>query len=124
MRSVAAELSYVARLAKHSPVLERGQEVELARRSRHFGDQRAADTLARAHLRAVMTMATKHRHYGVPVSELIAEGNCGLVMAIERFDPERGVRFGTYAKYWIRAYILAYVIRCSNMLGGSGGLLR
>ena len=124
MTTVAAEISYVARFAKHSPMLEREEESELARRVRDTGDQRAADTLVRAHLRSVMVMATKHRHYGVPVSELVAEGNCGLVTALQRFDPERGVRFATYAKHWVRAYILACVIRSSNMLGGNSGLVR
>jgi RNA polymerase sigma-32 factor len=124
MTTVAAEISYIANLANRSPVLAREEETELARRFRDRGDERAADTLVRAHLRAVMIMATKHRHYGVPVSELIAEGNWGLVTALRRFDPERGVRFGTYAKHWVRAYILAYVIRSSNMLGGSSGMVR
>jgi len=124
MTNVAAEVSYVAGFARRSPPLERGQEVELACRVRDFRDQRAADTLVRSQLRTVMAMATKYRHYGVPVSELIAEGNCGLVTALQRFDPDRGARFGTYAKHWIRAYILAHVIRCSNMLGGNSGLLR
>src|SRR3954470_17629413 len=121
MTTVAAELSYVASFASRSPLLPREEETELARRVRDLGDKRAADTLVRAHLRAVMAAAVKHRHYGVPVSELIAEGNCGLVMALQKFDPERGVRFGTYAKHWIRAYILACVMRSSNMLGGNSG---
>jgi RNA polymerase sigma-32 factor len=124
MTTLAAEISYVASFAKHSPLLGREEETELARRFRDLGDQRAADTLVRAHLRAVVVMATKHRHYGVPVSELIAEGNCGLVTALQRFDPERGVRFATYAKHWVRAYILACVIRSANMLGGNSGLVR
>jgi RNA polymerase sigma-32 factor len=124
MTTVATELSYVASFAKRSPALGREQELELARRVRDLGDQRAADTLVRAQLRGVMIMATKHRHYGVPVSELLAEGNCGLVTALQRFDPERGVRFATYAKHWIRAYILACAIRSSSLLGGTSGLLR
>jgi RNA polymerase sigma-32 factor len=124
MTTVTAELSYVASFARRSPLLLREQETELARRVRDLGDQRAADTLVRAQLRAVMLAAVKHRHYGVPVSELIAEGNCGLVTALQKFDPERGVRFATYAKHWIRAYILACVTRSSNMLGGNSGLVR
>jgi RNA polymerase sigma-32 factor len=124
MTSVSAELSYVAKFANHSPALEREHETELARRFRDFGDRRAADTLARAQLRTVMILATKYRHYGVPVAELIAEGNWGLVTALRRFDPERGVRFGTYAKHWVRAHILACVIRASSIVGGSSGMLR
>jgi RNA polymerase sigma-32 factor len=124
MTSISAEISYVAKLANHAPVLTRDQETALARRFRDFGDRRAADTLARAHLRVVVVLATRFRHYGIALSELIAEGNCGLVTALRKFDPERGLRFGTYAKHWIRAHILNHVIRSSSMLGGSSGLVR
>lgn len=96
----------------------------MARRVRDCGDRAAADKLTRAHLRAVIAVAARHRHYGVPVAELVAEGTCGLVDALRKFDPERGVRFGTYAKYWIRAYVLAHVIRSSSSIGGSSGLVR
>jgi RNA polymerase sigma-32 factor len=121
--ALANNFSYLSQLADRYPTLEADEEVELARRVRDFGDKSAAERLARAHLRAVLAAAAKHRHYGVPVPELVAEGNCGLVAALRKFDPERGVRFQTYAKYWIRAYILAYVIRSSSLVAGRSGLV-
>jgi RNA polymerase sigma-32 factor len=124
MTSVSVDISYVAKLANSAPVLKRDQETALARRFRDLGDRRAADTLVRAHLRVVVVLATRFRHYGIAVSELIAEGNCGLVTALRKFDPERGVRFGTYAAHWVRAHILSHVIRSSSSLGGSSGLVR
>src|ERR1041384_2121230 len=98
-------------LAKSVPALDAEQERVLARRWRQDGDRVAADKLTRANLRAVTSLATKYRHYGIPIAELVAEGNCGLVHALRKFDPERGVRFATYAAHWVRAYILAYLLR-------------
>src|SRR3954462_16015910 len=96
--------------ARRTPELQRDEEAELARRWQVSGDRRAANTLARAHLRLVGANAMKYRHYGVPVSELVAEGNLGVVQALAKFQPERGVRFGTYASYWVRAQMLAHVV--------------
>lgn len=118
------EFSFQSALAGRSPPLAQAEELELTRRFRDHADRRAAERLARAHLRDVVFLASKHRHYGVPVSELIAEGNCGLVDALRKFDPERGVRFGSYAKHWIRAYVLAHVLRSRLSVGGSGGIIR
>lgn len=118
MTTTSTELSFVTTLASRAPVLQREQELELARRIQASGDPLAADALARAHLRTVVLIALKYRHYGVPVSELIAEGNCGLLTAMRRFDPERGIRFGTYAQHWIRARILACAVQSTNVLGG------
>jgi RNA polymerase sigma-32 factor len=119
MTITSHELSFVSTVASRTPTLQRDQEVELARRLQASGDPRAADTLVRAHLRIVVVLAIKYRHYGIPVSELVAEGNCGLLVALRRFDPERGIRFGTYAKHWIRAHMLACVVQSSNVLGGT-----
>jgi RNA polymerase sigma-32 factor len=69
-------------------------------------------------------MAMKYRRYGVPVVDLIGEGNYGIVCALQRFEPERGHRFVTYAAYWIRAHILQYVIRSWSIVSGQGGALR
>jgi len=118
------ELSYLTRIASRSPTLTREEEAALARRVRDSADSAAADTLVRAYLRMVISFAIKYRHYGVPISELVAEGNCGMVTALSKFDPERGIRFGTYARHWIRAHILACVIRSSSIVGGSTGLVR
>jgi RNA polymerase sigma-32 factor len=70
----------------------------------------------------VIVLALQHRHYGIAASELVAEGNYGLVRALSRFDPERGIRLGTYAKHWVRAHILACVSRSLNGVGGATGL--
>jgi RNA polymerase sigma-32 factor len=118
------EYSFQSALASRSPPLAHAEELELARRFRAHSDRRAGELLARAHLRDVVFLATKHRHYGVPVSELIAEGNCGLVDALRKFDPERGVRFSSYAKHWIRAYVLAHIIRSRVSVGGNAGIIR
>jgi RNA polymerase sigma-32 factor len=124
MTHLTAELAYVTTVARRSPALERDQEVELARRFRASGDRRAADTLVRAHLRMVIALAIRYRHYGVALTELVAEGNCGLVAALQRFDPERGIRFGTYAKYWVRAHILTCAVRSLNLVGPKTGLVK
>lgn len=111
-------------LAKSVPPLDAEQERVLARRWRQEGDRVAADKLTRANLRAVTSLATKYRHYGIPIAELVAEGNCGLVHALRKFDPERGVRFATYAAHWVRAYILAYVLRSWSIASGVSGPMR
>ena len=102
--------SYVANVDR-LPILSRELELELAHRYREQADQEAANKLIEAHLRSVVKMARKYAGYGIPVSELVAEGNLGLIEAARRFEPERNLRFFTYARYWIRAYILAYVLR-------------
>ena len=119
---VATEPSFAWAVARKAPHLDQEQERSLARRVRQNGDREAAELLARAHLRTVVTLASKYRHYGVPVPELIAEGNCGLAIALGKFDPERGVRFVTYAAFWIKAQILAYIIRSRSIVAGHGSM--
>jgi RNA polymerase sigma-32 factor len=104
--------------------LDRGEELELTRRFQRSGDPRAADLLARAQQRDVLALAWKYRHYGLPIEELVAEGNFGLVHALHRFEPERGVRFVTYAAHWIRACIIDHIIRSWSIVRGGGGALR
>ncbi|HYQ17381.1 MAG TPA: sigma-70 family RNA polymerase sigma factor, partial [Polyangiaceae bacterium] len=104
--------------AKRAPELDRDAEAELARRWKVNGDRRAANELARSHQRQVVAIAMKLRHYGVPVGELIAEGNVGVVQALAKFEPERGVRFGTYASYWVRAQMLSHVVKSYSAVGG------
>jgi RNA polymerase sigma-32 factor len=96
----------------------------LALRWKEHRDRAAGDALARANLRHVVAVAMKYRRYGVPVSELIAEGNFGVVHALGKFEPERGIRFVTYAAHWVRAYILDHVIKSWSMVGGGSGPLR
>ncbi len=96
---------------EHLSYPNREQELELARRWREDRDPDARRRLAEGHLRSVVKIAQKYRGYGLYLSDLVAEGNLGLLEAIERFEPERGLRFLTYARYWIRAYILAHVLK-------------
>jgi RNA polymerase sigma-32 factor len=114
---------YIA-MVHSTPVLTREDEIELANRWHERGDRAAAASLVRAHLRYVVACAIRYRRYRVPLSELIAEGNFGLAHALTKFEPARGCRFVTYAAYWIRAYILNYVIRCWSVVGGGAGPLR
>jgi RNA polymerase sigma-32 factor len=102
--------AYVA-VVERLPLLSREQELELATRWRVKHDARARDALVEGHLRSVIKIARKYRGYGIYLSELVAEGNIGLLEAAKRFEPERELRFFTYARYWIRAYILAYVLK-------------
>lgn len=98
------------------PVLERDQEYELARRWREQGDRKAADQLVTSHLRLAAKIAMGYRGYGLPMSEIISEGNVGLMQALNRFEPERGVRFSTYAMWWIKASIQDYVLRSWSLV--------
>ena len=114
--------SYIA-LANRAPRLDRAEEMTLALRWRG-GDRAAGDALARANLRYVVAVARRYRRYNVSFGALIAEGNFGLVQALYRFEPERAIRLGTYATHWVRACILAYVLKSWSMVGGSSGPLR
>lgn len=119
--------SAVSRYINHVrqiPELSREEEAELARTFRDSGDQAAAARLALCNLRHVVSIAVSYRRYGIPLAELIAEGNFGIVHAIRKYDPERGNRFVTYAAYWIRAYILNHVIHSWSLVGVGSGPLR
>jgi RNA polymerase sigma-32 factor len=105
-------------------MLDREAELRLIRRYQQQGDARAGEELVRANLGNVMRIARQYRHYGVPPAELVAEGNFGLVRALFKFDPARGVRFMTYAAYWIRAYVLDYVIHSFSLVGSGSVALR
>lgn len=105
------------------PTLSREAEHELALKVQ-AGDQDAADRLVESNLRFVVAMAIQYRRYGIPISDLLAEGNLGLMMAVKKFDPHRGTRFVTYAGYWIRAYVLDLVVRSTTMVGAGSGPLR
>lgn len=117
-------LSRYISMTQNLPQLSREEETELALAWKDHGDEAAADKLVRAHLRYVVAIALKYRRYGVPLSELIAEGNFGVVHALKKFEPARGNRFVTYAAYWIRAYVLNYIIRSWSLVGAGSGALR
>jgi RNA polymerase sigma-32 factor len=109
--------------ARAVPSLSREEEGALLARAR-AGDRRAADRIVEAHLRDVVYVAQKHRFYGMPLADLIGEGNLGLMRALEKFEPERGVRFATYASHWIRSFIVSHVLRSWTLVGGRTGVLR
>ena len=95
--------------AASQPLLEPAEEVELARRA-EAGDQQATHRLVASHLRFVIAIAKRYRGWGLPMNELIQQGAFGLVQAVRRFDPERGVRLSTYAMWWIRSAIQDHVL--------------
>jgi RNA polymerase sigma-32 factor len=105
------------------PTLSREDEHALALEAQ-AGSQEAQDKLIEANLRYVVAVALQYRRYGIRLSELIAEGNLGLVTAVKKFDPHRGTRFVTYAGYWIRAFVLEAVVRSTSLVGGGAGPLR
>src|SRR5256714_13035046 len=93
------------------PMLEPQEEYMLAKSWREHGDRTAAHRLVTSHLRLVAKIAMGYRGYGLPISEVISEGNVGLMQAVKRFEPERGFRLATYAMWWIRAAIQEYILR-------------
>ncbi|MAB13983.1 RNA polymerase factor sigma-32 [Parvibaculum sp.] len=97
--------------AMNVPLLEPEREFELACRWKDERDEKALHELTSAYMRLVISLATKFRNYGLPYADLVQEGNVGLMQAAARFEPERGVRFSTYARWWIRASIQDYVLR-------------
>ena len=97
-------------------VLDRDQEYEFAKRWREHGDRDAAHQLVTSHLRLAVRTAIGYRGYGLPISEIISEGNIGLMQALNRFDPERGFRFATYAVWWVRASIQDYILRSWSLV--------
>src|SRR5262245_438167 len=99
------------RQAMRAPLLEADNERALARRWREERDERALHDLTRAYIRLVVAIAVRFRHYGLPLSDLVQEGSVGLMQAAARFEPERDVRFSTYASWWIRSAIQDFVLR-------------
>ncbi|MFC4346463.1 RNA polymerase factor sigma-32 [Kordiimonas lipolytica] len=99
------------RFAMKVPMLDRDEEGELALSWQQERDEHALKKLTEAHLRLAIAAASKYRHYGLPVADLIQEGTVGLMEAAYRFEPERDVRFSTYASWWVRAAVQDYVLR-------------
>lgn len=106
---------YMQEIQKY-PVLEAGEEYMLAKRWTEYMDYDAAHKLVTSHLRLVAKIASGYRGYGLPMSELIAEGNIGLMHAVKKFDPDRGFRLSTYAMWWIRASIQEFVLRSWSLV--------
>lgn len=108
--TLKADRDYI-RHSMNAPVLEKEQELGLARRWRDDKDEAALHELVSAYARLVVSIASKFRFYGLPLGDLIQEGNVGLMTAAEKFEPERDLRFATYAGWWIKSCIQDYVLR-------------
>ncbi len=101
---------------KKFPILTAEEEYMLAKRYKEHGDTKAAHKLVTSHLRLVAKIAMGYRGYGLPVTDLISEGNVGIMQAVKKFDPERGFRLATYAMWWIRAQIQEYVLHSWSLV--------
>jgi RNA polymerase sigma-32 factor len=98
------------------PILEKSEEQLLGKRWRQHGDTDAAHKLVTSHLRLVVKMAMKYKGYGLPIADLVSEGNIGLMRAVKKFEPEQGFRLSTYAMWWIKASITEYVLKSWSMV--------
>ncbi len=98
------------------PMLEPQQEFMLAKRWREHGDRQAAHQLVTSHLRLVAKIAMGYRGYGLPIAEVVSEGNVGLMQAVKRFEPDKGFRLATYAMWWIKAAIQEYILRSWSLV--------
>ncbi len=116
MVSAESGLSRYLAEIRRFPMLEPQQEYMLAKSWREHGDRDAAHKLVTSHLRLVAKIAMGYRGYGLPIGEVISEGNVGLMQAVKRFEPEKGFRLATYAMWWIRASIQEYVLRSWSLV--------
>ncbi len=116
-RTPTAARSFV-RAAMRAPYLEREEEQQLAQAWKDAGDQQALHRLTQAHMRLVIAIAARFRNFGLSTADLIQEGHVGLLEAAARFEPERNVRFSTYATWWIRASIQDYILRNWSIVRG------
>ena len=106
---------YLAEIRRF-PMLEPQEEYMLAKRWREHGDRDAAQQLVTSHLRLVAKIAMGYRGYGLPIGEVVSEGNVGLMQAVKRFEPDKGFRLATYAMWWIRAAIQEYILRSWSLV--------
>ena len=107
--------SYLTQIKKF-PLLEKEEEYMLAKSWKDRGDVKSAEKLVTSHLRLVAKIAMGYRGYGLPVSEMISEGNVGLMQAVKKFDPDKGFRLATYAMWWIKAGIQEYILRSWSLV--------
>ena len=114
--SSEGSLSSYLQEIKRFPILTAEEEYMLAKRYKEHGDAEAAHKLVTSHLRLVAKIAMGYRGYGLPVTDLISEGNVGIMQAVKRFDPEKGFRLATYAMWWIRAQIQEYVLHSWSLV--------
>jgi len=107
--------SYLTQIKKF-PILSAEEEYMLAKNWRNRGDLKSAQKLITSHLRLVAKIAMGYRGYGLPVSEMVSEGNIGLMQAVKKFEPEKGFRLATYAMWWIKASIQEYILRSWSLV--------
>jgi RNA polymerase sigma-32 factor len=118
MSDVSGVQRSFVKAAMNAPFLERGEERDLAVRWKDNGDEQALHCLASSHMRLVIALAARFRHYGLSMPDMIQEGHVGLLEAAARFEPDREVRFSTYATWWIRASIQDYILRNWSIVRG------
>ena len=114
--SSEGNLAFYLQEIKKFPILTAEEEYMLAKRYKEHDDTKAAHKLVTSHLRLVAKIAMGYRGYGLPVTDLISEGNVGIMQAVKKFDPERGFRLATYAMWWIRAQIQEYVLHSWSLV--------
>ena len=114
--SYEGNLAFYLQEIKRFPILTAEEEYMLAKRFKEHGDTKAAHKLVTSHLRLVAKIAMGYRGYGLPVTDLISEGNVGIMQAVKKFDPEKGFRLATYAMWWIRAQIQEYVLHSWSLV--------
>ena len=111
VRSAEASFFHYLQEIQKFPLLTLEEEQKYGERFQKTGDKEAAKMLIQSHLRLVVKIASKFRSYGLPIVDLVSEGNVGLIQAVKKFDPSKGFRFSTYAMWWIKAYIQEYILR-------------
>jgi len=114
--SIGSGLAHYLTQIRKFPILTQEEETAFARRWRDHGDREAAYRLVTSHLRLIAKIAMRYRGYGLPIADIVSEGNVGLMQAVRRFDPERGIRLCTYAMWWIKATIQEYVLRSWSLV--------
>jgi RNA polymerase sigma-32 factor len=114
--AVESGLNRYLKRIRRFPMLELQEEYMLAKRWREHGDSDAAQRLVTSHLRLVAKIAMRYRGYGLPIAEVVSEGNVGLMQAVKRFEPERGFRLATYAMWWVKASIQEYILRSWSLV--------
>ncbi len=116
VRSSEASFFHYLQEIQKFPLLTFEEEQKYGERFQKTGDKEAAKMLIQSHLRLVVKIASKFRTYGLPIVDLVSEGNVGLIQAVKKFDPSKGFRFSTYAMWWIKAYIQEYILRSWSMV--------
>jgi len=116
VRSAEASFYYYLQEIQKFPLLTFEEEQTYGERFQKTGDNNAAKMLIQSHLRLVVKIASQFRRYGLPIVDLVSEGNVGLIQAVQKFDPKKGFRFSTYAMWWIKAYIQEYILRSWSLV--------